>query len=61
MPPIIPAHGALGNLDEVVFLLIGIIFLGMMGISWFRSQHIPDANDTENQPNPSQTDHFELQ
>jgi uncharacterized protein YpmS len=36
--PIILAHGALGIWDEVVFILIGLIFLGMMLISWFRSR-----------------------
>ncbi len=63
MLPVIPAHGALGNLDEVVFLLIGLIFLGMMGVSWFRSQRLPDENNTENKqnhPDASQADHFEL-
>jgi len=36
--PVILAHGALGIWDEVVFILIGLIFLGMMLISWFRSR-----------------------
>lgn len=36
--PVLLAHGTLGVWDEVVFILIGLIFLGMMLISWFRSR-----------------------
>ncbi len=32
------AHGTLGWWDELVFLGIIVIFLGMMGVSWFRSR-----------------------
>jgi len=32
------AHGTLGWWDELVFLGIIVIFLAMMGISWFRSR-----------------------
>lgn len=63
MLPVLPAHGALGNLDEVVFLVIGFIFLGMMGMSWFRSQRIPAEDDTENKqnnPDEAHAEHFEL-
>lgn len=35
---IFPAHGALGALDEVIFLAVVVIFVGMMAISWMRSQ-----------------------
>lgn len=60
--PSILAHGALGNLDEVIFLLIGVIFLGMMGVSWFRSQHLPDEDLPAEAIDPATTqpDHFEL-
>ena len=41
MPPIL-AHGALGPYDEIIFLGIAVAFLGMMGVSWLRSQQIDD-------------------
>jgi hypothetical protein len=36
--PIFLAHGLLGPLDEVIFVGVGVIFAGMMGLSWWRSQ-----------------------
>jgi hypothetical protein len=39
--PIIVAHGSLGAFDEIIFLGVGLIFLGMMGLSWFRSRNMP--------------------
>jgi uncharacterized membrane protein len=35
---VILAHGALGWWDELVFLGIIVIFLGMAFVSWFRSR-----------------------
>jgi hypothetical protein len=32
------AHGALGNFDELLFVLIGIIFVGLMVFAWLRSR-----------------------
>ena len=40
--PVILAHGALGPFDEIIFLSIAAVFLVMMGISWVRSQGLPD-------------------
>ena len=40
MNPVILAHGALGAFDELVFLGIALVFIGMMAVSWYRSQHI---------------------
>ncbi len=40
MNPVILAHGALGAFDELVFLGIALVFVGMMAVSWYRSQHI---------------------
>ncbi len=40
--PVILAHGALGPFDEIIFLSIAVVFLVMMGISWARSQELPD-------------------
>lgn len=36
--PIILAHGALGNFDEVIFFSVGGIFAIVMGISWVKSR-----------------------
>lgn len=35
---VVLAHGALGWYDELVFLGVVVIFLGMMFVSWFRSR-----------------------
>jgi hypothetical protein len=32
------AHGALGPYDELIYLGIAVIFLVMMGVSWFQSR-----------------------
>lgn len=50
--PILLAHGALGWWDELIFLGIVVIFVGMMAVSWFQSR---DMNFTENDlmPHPS--------
>ena len=50
--PVILAHGALGPFDEIIFLSIAVVFLAMMGISWVRSQQLPDEEmeaDSESQ------------
>jgi hypothetical protein len=36
--PTFLAHGALGIWDEIIFLGIAVVFIVMMGISWFRSR-----------------------
>lgn len=38
MPPIFPAHGALGYWDELIFFSVAVIFLIFMGVSWVRSR-----------------------
>ncbi|MBL8145112.1 MAG: hypothetical protein JNL34_01890 [Anaerolineae bacterium] len=38
MFPIVLAHGALGDYDELLFVLIGIIFVGLMVFAWLRSR-----------------------
>lgn len=40
--PILVAHGALGPWDETIFISVVIIFVTMMGISWFRSRGMDD-------------------
>lgn len=46
--PVILAHGALGEYDELIFLGIASIFLIVMGISWVKSRNTrPEFNDVE--------------
>lgn len=56
--PAILAHGALGAFDEIVFLGIALVFVGMMAFSWLRSQQLP-AEDEEAGANHAE--HFELE
>jgi hypothetical protein len=53
------AHGALGWWDEVIFLGIIIVFLGLMGVSWLRSRNI-EADEIDpaqvNQETTTETD-----
>jgi len=62
MPIVILAHGALGAFDEIIFISIAIVFLGMMAFSWFRSQQLSDEDDNEPiiKHDSSDTEHFEL-
>jgi len=39
------AHGSLGNWDELIFLGVVVIFLGLMIFSWFRSRSIEFVDD----------------
>lgn len=61
---VFPAHGALGALDEVMFLAVVVIFVGMMAVSWMRSQS--DVDETESDttaptlPPTSDENRFEL-
>ncbi len=60
--PVVLAHGALGPFDEIIFLSIAVVFLAMMGISWVRSQQLPeeetDAPDESREPD---AERFELE
>lgn len=64
--PIILAHGALGAFDEMIFLGIAVVFLGLMGVSWFKSRNIPDeleeekATDSTPAQEPESPDRFRL-
>lgn len=56
---VVTAHGALGYWDELIFLGVGIGFLVMMGVSWFKSRNaiIDEETGTETPLSaPSQTD-----
>ncbi|MCY3798066.1 MAG: hypothetical protein OXG84_09670 [Chloroflexi bacterium] len=60
--PVILAHGALGPFDEIIFLSIAAVFLAMMGISWLRSQQLPDEEmETESESEESDSERFELE
>ena len=60
--PVILAHGALGPFDEIIFIGIAVIFLGMMGVSWLRSQELEDdALDAGEDASAADADHFELE
>ena len=51
MLPIL-AHGALGYWDELVFVGVIVVFVAMMGISWFRSRTIEPELDADAQALP---------
>lgn len=61
---VFPAHGTLGALDEVMFFAVVVIFVGMMALSWMRSQS--NADETEIDPTgatlppPPDENRFEL-
>ena len=60
--PVILAHGALGPFDEIIFLGIAVVFLGMMGVSWLRSQQLPDEEiDAADESSAQDVDRFELE
>lgn len=64
--PLVLGHGALGYWDEVVFILVGLIFLGMMLLSWFRSrmsQPLLEADPPPAVPTPDSTapEHIRLE
>lgn len=59
------AHGALGAVDEIVFLTVAFIFVAMMVISWLRTRNLPpdEASVSPEQPDSGKADsreHFEL-
>lgn len=60
--PVILAHGALGPFDEIIFIGIAVIFLGMMGLSWLRSQALADDEPDAGEPAAARdAEHFELE
>lgn len=69
MPIVILAHGALGALDEIVFIGVVVVFLAMMALSWFRSQQLTEEMPNDNskppqdtvQSSPNNTDRFKLE
>ena len=60
--PVILAHGALGPFDEIIFLSIAVVFLAMMGISWVRSQQLPDEEiEADSESQEAERERFELE
>lgn len=60
--PVILAHGALGPFDEIIFLSIALVFLAMMGISWLRSQQLPDEEmEADSESQEADKERFELE
>jgi hypothetical protein len=49
MFPFLPAHGALGPWDEVIFIGVAAVFLVMMGVSWVRSRNTPIEDDIDDE------------
>jgi hypothetical protein len=70
--PILLAHGALGPFDELLFILVGLVFVGLMVTAWIRSRNsapdqdeaTPSADSTPATPadtsSNARPDHFPL-
>lgn len=52
--PVILAHGALGNWDELIFISVAAVFLIFMAVSWIRSRSAP-LDKPENHETPIPT------
>ncbi|MCY3865844.1 MAG: hypothetical protein OXG68_10445 [Chloroflexi bacterium] len=60
--PVVLAHGALGPFDEIIFLSIAVVFLAMMGISWVRSQQLPEEEtEAPDESREAEAERFELE
>jgi hypothetical protein len=44
---VILAHSGLGSFDEIIFISVALAFVGMMVVSWFRSQQSPNKEVDE--------------
>ncbi len=56
------AHGALGPFDEIIFLGVSVVFLGMMVVSWLRSQQLEEDDfETGDEPPATDPERFELE
>jgi hypothetical protein len=70
--PLVLAHGALGAFDEILFLAVAVVFVGLMVVAWIRSRSsadeaeagdssAPEARAAEGQSSPdARPDHFPL-
>ncbi len=64
---IFPAHGALGDWDEMIFFVVLAIFVAMMAVSWLRSPSVTgdaapphDANTSTRDDAAADENRFEL-
>jgi cytoskeletal protein RodZ len=46
------AHGALGPYDELIFLGVAVVFLVMMGVSWFQTRMTEYDDDQRRTTSP---------
>lgn len=54
--PIILAHGALGEYDEIIFLGVGVVFVVLMGLSWLRSRNQTPEDAIQPETHPKDDD-----
>jgi len=63
--PILLAHGALGNWDEIIFGGVAVIFLAFMALSWVQSRNTePDFDDAPSESatlDTTTSDHVSLE
>ena len=38
-PYLVLAHGALGVFDELIVVMVAVVFVGLIAFSWYRSRH----------------------
>jgi hypothetical protein len=50
------AHGALGPYDELIYLGVAVVFLVMMGVSWFQTRMAEYDDDKGTAPTPAPDD-----
>jgi hypothetical protein len=52
-PFLVLAHGALGVFDELIFVLVGVVFVGLIVTAWIRSRRSePEAADPAHSDEP---------
>ncbi len=62
------AHGVLGSYDELILPIIGLIFIGLIVFTWFKSRgnEDPEASASQSTPEnltsqePNDDSHFRL-
>ena len=58
--PLLPAHGALGSFDEVIYLSAAFIFLVIMGVQWVISRNSRPKIESDDEK-PETGDHIRLE
>lgn len=54
--PVISAHGALGSLDEIVFLGVAVAVIILMAVTWLRSRGSVPGPEAETPPDETPSD-----